>query len=76
MKEMVNVKRTGSISMQAEMSRIQDIYRKVSKGEITFTDKQIAMIFLSKYEGLIRSMEQEVNLTTKAVKASLVVEGK
>ena len=81
MKEMVNVEKTENISMQAYMSRIQDTYRKVSKGGITFTDKQIAMIFLmglplSKYEGLIRSMEQEGNLTTRAVKARLLVEEK
>lgn len=79
LRDMVNTEKTEDMSMTEYMSKIQGLNRKLAKGNIIFSDKHIAMFFLlglplDKYDGLVRSLEDEENLTSRKVKAKLLLE--
>ncbi|KAJ8882582.1 hypothetical protein PR048_014393 [Dryococelus australis] len=83
LKEMVNTTKTDDFTMQENVSKIQNLNRKlIKKKGLHFTDKLLAMFFLmglplEKYDGLVRGMEKDGdNLTPAVVKAKLLLEEK
>lgn len=81
LKEMVNVKKTSQMSMADYFATIQRLHQKLLKGGITFTDSSIAMVMLAglpldEYEGVVRSLEDNQEISTLAVKRKLLAEEK
>lgn len=81
LRDFVNVKKKYDEPMKEYLSRLTDLHRKLSNGGYGFTDKELALVMLlglpETYEPLILKLEQdEATLTTKEVKARLLVEEK
>jgi hypothetical protein len=78
---MVNTEKMDALSITEYMVKIQGLNRKLGKGNIHFSDKDIAMFFLlglplEKYDGLVSSPEDDENLMSWKVKVKLLLEEK
>lgn len=81
LRDFVNVRMKREEPMKEYLSRLMDLHRKLSNAGYGFSDKEVALVTLmglpESYEPLILKFEQdEGTLTTKEVKARLLVEEK
>lgn len=81
MRDFFNTKMKPDETMKDYLGRIMNLHRKLSTAGYAFTDREVALVMLmglpEAYELLILNLEQdEGTLTTKKVKAKLLVEEK